>query len=327
MSRMPSFAQRTDSASGPHHSPQAEYMDPPMTVTYERPKPRHRGPPVWGERDKVVLLVDNKRFSICPLLLTREPNTMLGRMFGSAMDLRTNENGEYEVAKGVAAPLFKAILEYYKSGIVTCPPSESLQELRESCDYLMIPFTEKTIRTTNLCDLLNELSNDGAKSQFERYLRDQLMPVMVQCAKKGERECQIVILMEDDIIDWDDQHPPSMGEERIQRVTNTDLYCFFKYFENRDIAKEVLREKGLKKIRIGNEGYPTTKEKVRVRQSTGRTEVVYNYVQRPFIRVSWEKEEAKSRHVDFTTVKIKTDIAPDAEAATLLSGNEDNFEY
>ena len=32
------------------------------------------------------------------------------RMFGSSMDLRTNENGEYEVAKGVAAPLFKAVL-------------------------------------------------------------------------------------------------------------------------------------------------------------------------------------------------------------------------
>ncbi len=88
------------------------------------------------------------------------------------MDLRTNEIGEYEVAKGVAAPLFKAILvstltpshtrpltpahtqEYYKSGIVTCPPSESLQELREACDYLMIPFTENTIRTTNLCEPL-----------------------------------------------------------------------------------------------------------------------------------------------------------------------------
>jgi len=26
-------------------------------------------------------------------------------------------------------------------------------------------------------------------------------------------------------------------------------------------------------------------------------------------------------------VKVKTDIAPDAEAATLLSGPEDNFEY
>lgn len=55
--------------------------------------------------------------------------------------------------------------------------------------------------------------------------------------------------------------------------------------------------------------------------------VVYNYVQRPFLRVSWEKDEAKSRHVDFTTVKVKTDIAPDAEAATLLSGPEDNFDY
>jgi len=55
--------------------------------------------------------------------------------------------------------------------------------------------------------------------------------------------------------------------------------------------------------------------------------VVYNYVQRPFLRMSWEKDEAKSRHVDFTCVKIKTDIAPDAEAATLLTGQEDNFDY
>jgi len=37
-------------------------------------------------------------------------------------------------------------------------------------------------------------------------------------------------------------------------LTSTDLQRFFKYFENRDIAKEVLREKGLKKIRIGIEG-------------------------------------------------------------------------
>lgn len=54
---------------------------------------------------------------------------------------------------------------------------------------------------------------------------------------------------------------------------------------------------------------------------------VYNYVQRPFLRVSWEKEEAKSRHVDFTMVKVKTDIAPDAEAATLVTGPEDSFDY
>lgn len=35
--------------------------------------------------------------------------------------------------------------------------------------------------------------------------------------QKGERECQIVILMDDDTIDWDEKYPPSLGEERIQR--------------------------------------------------------------------------------------------------------------
>ena len=35
-------------------------------------------------------------------------------------------------------------------------------------------------------------------------------------------------------------------------------------------------------------------------------QVIYNYVQRPFIHMSWEKEEAKSRHVDFQCVKSKS---------------------
>lgn len=37
-------------------------------------------------------------------------------------------------------------------------------------------------------------------------------------------------------------------------VVNNDLCRYFKYFENRDIAKEILRDKGLKNIRIGIEG-------------------------------------------------------------------------
>ncbi len=37
-------------------------------------------------------------------------------------------------------------------------------------------------------------------------------------------------------------------------VVNSEIYHFFKYFENRDITKDVLRDKGLKKIRIGIEG-------------------------------------------------------------------------
>ena len=34
--------------------------------------------------------------------------------------------------------------------------------------------------------------------------------------QKGERECQIVILMEDDVIDWDEDYPPSVGEDSIE---------------------------------------------------------------------------------------------------------------
>ena len=82
------------------------------------------------------------------------------------------------------------------------------------------------------------------------------------------------------------------------------MYRFFKYIENRDVAKQVLKERGLKKIRLGIEGYPTYKEKVRKRPG-GRAEVIYNYVQRPFIHMSWEKEEAKSRHVDFQVILLK----------------------
>ncbi|KAL5491725.1 hypothetical protein EMCRGX_G017076 [Ephydatia muelleri] len=277
--------------------------------------------------DKVTLLVDAKRFVVNPTLFTKYPNTMLGRMFNSSIEnqfsLKPNEQGEYEVAKGLSAAIFRAILDYYRTGLVSCPASESIRELREACDYLMIPFDMQTIKTDNIRDFLHELSNEGARRQFERYLQEILLPVMVEYTGKGERECHVVILLDDDTIDWDEQCPPSAGEEHIKRVYNSELNRYFKYFENRDIAKEILQEKGLKKIRIGVEGYPTTKAKTRVKPNTGRTEVVYNYVQRPFLRMSWEKEEAKSRHVDFTCVNIKTDIAPDAEGATLAAGPEE----
>jgi BTB/POZ domain-containing protein 10 len=168
--------------------------------------------------------------------------------------------------------MYVPVQDYYHHGVISCPSSESVSELRETCDYLMIPFNEKTVKTQNISDLLNELSNDGARAQFEKYLQQNLLHAMVVCAQKGERECQIVILMEDDVIDWDEDYPPSVGEDHVERVTNSELCRFFKYFENRDIAKDTLREKGLKKIRIGIEGYPTTKEKVRIRAHTGRTE-------------------------------------------------------
>lgn len=39
---------------------------------------RHRGC-IWGENEKVTLVVDSKRFIISPNLLIKHPNTMLGR--------------------------------------------------------------------------------------------------------------------------------------------------------------------------------------------------------------------------------------------------------
>jgi BTB/POZ domain-containing protein 10 len=37
-------------------------------------------------------------------------------------------------------------------------------------------------------------------------------------------------------------------------IHSTPMYRFFKYIENRDVAKQVLRDRGLKKIRLGIEG-------------------------------------------------------------------------
>lgn len=45
-----------------------------------------------------------------------------------------------------------------------------------------------------------------------------------------------------------------MGEDMSQVVYSTSLYKFFKYAENRDVAKQVLKEHELKKIRLGIEG-------------------------------------------------------------------------
>lgn len=259
-----------------------------------------------ADPDRITLVVDNTTFSINPSLFTAHPNTMLGRMFSSGLDFtHPNERGEYEVADGISHTVFRAILEFYRNGIIRCPPTVSVQELREACDYLLIPFTAETIRCQNLRGLLHELSNEGAREQFEVFLESLILPLMVASAQRGDRECHVVVLSDDDVVDWDEEYPPQMGEEYCQTVSSTAMYRFFKYIENREVAKQVLKDRGLKKIRLGIEGYPTYKEKIKKRAS-GRVEVIYNYLQRPFIHMSWEKEEAKSRHVDFQCVKSKS---------------------
>ncbi|XP_030635963.1 BTB/POZ domain-containing protein 10a isoform X2 [Chanos chanos] len=275
------------------------------TYVYENAKEGNR---TIRSSERVTLIVDNTRFVVDPCIFTAQPNTMLGRMFGSGREYnftRPNEKGEFEVAEGISSTVFRAILDYYKSGIIRCPDGISIPELREACDYLCISFDYSTIKCRDLSALMHELSNDGARRQFESYLEEMVLPLMVASAQSGERECHVVVLTDDDVVDWDEEYPPQMGEEYSQIIYSTKLYRFFKYIENRDVAKSVLKERGLKKIRLGIEGYPTYKEKVKKRPG-GRPEVIYNYVQRPFIRMSWEKEEGKSRHVDFQCVKSKS---------------------
>jgi len=72
-------------------------------------------------------------------------------MFSSGIEMtHPNERGEYEVASGISASVFRAILEYYKNGLIRCPPSVSVQDIREACDYLLVPFDVSTVKCQNL---------------------------------------------------------------------------------------------------------------------------------------------------------------------------------
>ncbi|VDN02579.1 unnamed protein product [Thelazia callipaeda] len=299
-----------------------------------------------GLGDKVVLLVENTRFIVDSAVLIAKPDTMLGRMFTlrtqhqeGAELVRPNDQNEYEVADGLSASCFRAVLEYYHVGKMRCPSSVSVSELREACDYLLIPFNARTVQCYNLRSFLHELSNEGARQQFTIFLEEIILPQMIVSTEHGDRECHIVVLLDDEIVDWDELYPPHMGEDTTQVVYSTQLYRFFKYAENRDVAKQalkvicgrytnvsyihlftflgsehiVLKERGLKKIRLGMEGYPTHKEKVKRRFN--RAEVIYKYVQRPFVHCSWEKEEARSRHVDFACPIVKSKSNPSLASA------------
>lgn len=69
---------------------------------------------------------------------------------------------------------------------------------------------------------MHELSNDGARRQFECYLEEMVLPLMVASAQSGERECHVVVLTDDDVVDWDEEYPPQMGEEYSQsKITIT----------------------------------------------------------------------------------------------------------
>lgn len=227
-------------------------------------------------------------------------------MFGSAADLglaRADSDGNYRIECDVSVDMFRAILGYYVTGKVDCPPTEPVASVRAACDFFLIPFSVDTVVCYNTCELLQELSQQGARESFIRYLCELLLPAMSRSAQEGERECHIVVLLTTDVLDWEEACLPGYGEEHARIVRSTPLYRFLRYDENRSIAKEVLEGRGLKRVRVGVEGFPMTKQKVKKWTHTGRPVVEYNYEQRPFMHCSWEADEHRSRHVDFQCVR------------------------
>lgn len=181
---------------------------------------------ISSNKDRVTLVVDETPFVVDAKLFHAHQNTLLGRMFANKnFEMKPNARGEYDIGRGacLSSSVFRLILDYYKFGVIKCPPTVSVLELREACDYLMVPFDASTIKCQDLRGFLHELSNEGAKKQFDYYLDKLIFPVLIQETNKGERECHIVVLCEDDLIEWDPEYPPQMGEQYSQSIENIHL--------------------------------------------------------------------------------------------------------
>lgn len=70
--------------------------------------------PIHHNAGRITLVVENTRFIVNTELFVGHSDTMLGRMFGSSNCtsnlIRPNEKGEYNVAEGISANVFKAVL-------------------------------------------------------------------------------------------------------------------------------------------------------------------------------------------------------------------------
>ncbi len=49
---------------------------------------------------------------------------------------------------------------------------------------------------------------------------------MVNSAQRGDRECHLVVLLDDDVVDWDEEYPPQMGEEYAQSIIQIQFFSY-----------------------------------------------------------------------------------------------------
>ena len=107
-------------------------------------------------------------------------------------------------------------------------PSTSLI-LIQTCDtYVKFDINLKLFTG----DLLHELSNDGARVQFDLFLRQVILPKMLQSTNNGDRECHIIVLMDDDVVECDDDYPPPMGEEFTQGICHYECTVYFVVYQH-----------------------------------------------------------------------------------------------
>lgn len=97
------------------------------------------------------------------------------RMFGPGREYnftRPNEKGEYVIAEGISATVFRTVLDYYKTGIINCPDGISIPDLRDTCDYLCINFDFNTIRCQDLSEYRAAVTlSQCAFTELQRRLR------------------------------------------------------------------------------------------------------------------------------------------------------------
>ncbi len=142
--------------------------------------------PIRLKEGEVSLVVGGRRFIVEIAALRKYPDTMLGRMFGSSFETQLSKasaSGDYVLSQNTSPATFKAILDFYKLGYMRCPPNVAVAELRAACEYFLIPFTHQSVRCEDLGKFLHELSNNGAKVQFERFLDEIVVDAMAHCAQ------------------------------------------------------------------------------------------------------------------------------------------------
>lgn len=98
---------------------------------------------------------------------------------------------------------------------------------------------------------MHELSNDGARKQFESYLEEMVLPLMVASAQSGERECHVVVLTDDDVVDWDEEYPPQMGEEYSQSQSLIRTRYYFEMLPRASFSRTTFKQRAaIKKAQI-----------------------------------------------------------------------------